>query len=71
MWSALFPHNEHTIDRALRVVVGGALLYLAVTGVTAWGYLGIVPLVTGLAGSCPVYALFGLSTCPHSAGRRT
>jgi hypothetical protein len=63
MWTALLPHNEHQIDRGLRVFVGGILIYLAVAGYTAWGYLGVVPFVTGLAGSCPVYTLFGISTC--------
>ena len=55
--------NEHTIDRALRVVLGLALLAIAFVGPkTPLGYLGIVPLVTGLAGTCPLYSLLGLST---------
>ena len=67
MWSALFPHNENQFDRGFRVFVGGVLLFLAVTGVTAWGYVGLLPLVTGLVGSCPAYTLFGLSTCHRPA----
>ena len=63
MWSALLPQNENRLDRGLRVFVGGVLLFVAVTGVTAWGYIGVVPLLTGLLGSCPAYTLFGLSTC--------
>jgi hypothetical protein len=63
MWSALFPNNENAIDRGLRVLVGGVLLSLAVTGVTAWGWVGVLPLVTGLVGSCPAYRLFGITTC--------
>lgn len=63
MWSALFPHNENAIDRALRVFVGGVLVSLAATGVTAWGWLGVLPLVTGLVGSCPAYRVFGIDTC--------
>jgi Protein of unknown function (DUF2892) len=60
--------NEGTIDRILRVVVGSAILSLAFVGPqTPWGYLGIVPLVTGLIGYCPVYAIFGLRTCPVKA----
>lgn len=60
----LLPSNEGTIDRALRVVVGLALLALAFVGPrTPFGFLGIVPLATGLLGSCPLYTLFGVSTC--------
>jgi hypothetical protein len=62
--SAIFPRNEHAVDRIIRVVVGLALLSLVWIGPqTPWGWLGLVPLVTGLVGSCPVYRLFGISTC--------
>jgi len=61
--SKFLSANEHTIDRALRVVLGLALLAIAFVGPkTPLGYLGIVPLVTGLAGTCPLYSLLGLST---------
>jgi hypothetical protein len=57
--------NEGTIDRALRVVVGLVLIGLAASGtVGAWGWIGVLPLVTGLVGFCPAYAIFGMSTCP-------
>jgi hypothetical protein len=57
--------NEGTIDRALRVVVGLALIGLAATGtVGVWGWIGVLPLVTGIVGFCPGYAIFGMSTCP-------
>jgi hypothetical protein len=69
MWSVLFPHNESRLDRALRVFVGGVLLSLAAVGYTAWGWVGLLPLVTGLVGSCPAYRLFGVSTCHHPGGR--
>jgi hypothetical protein len=56
--------NLGGIDRALRVVVGLVLIALAVTGtVGMWGWIGIVPLITGAVGFCPAYALLGLSTC--------
>jgi hypothetical protein len=59
----LLPTNEHPVERVLRVVLGMAVLSLAFVGPkSAWGYLGLVPLVTGLAGSCPLYTLFGWST---------
>ncbi len=57
--------NEGNVDRVLRVVVGAGVLSLAFIGPqTSWGYLGVIPLLTGLVGYCPVYALFGISTCP-------
>lgn len=57
--------NEGTADRILRVVIGAAILSLAFIGPqTPWGYLGLVPLITGLVGYCPVYALLGIRTCP-------
>ncbi len=57
--------NEGTIDRALRVIAGAALVSLVFVGPeTPWGWIGVVPLVTGLVGNCPVYSLLGISTCP-------
>jgi len=57
--------NEGTIDRVLRVVVGAGVLSLVFVGPqTAWGWIGIVPLLTGIVGYCPAYSLLGISTCP-------
>ena len=65
MLSRLLPANEHPVERVLRVLLGLALITIAFVGPkTPWGFLGILPLVTGLLGSCPLYALFGFSTCP-------
>ena len=51
-------------DRALRAMLGLGLLSLTFTGPhTAPGYIGLIPLATGLLGGCPLYSLFGLSTC--------
>jgi hypothetical protein len=59
------PTNEGTIDRALRVIAGAGILSLAFIGPqTVWGYVGLVPLITGLVGYCPLYAMLGLNTCP-------
>jgi hypothetical protein len=56
--------NEGTIDRALRVIVGLVLIGLAATGtIGVWGWIGVMPLLTGLIGFCPGYAIFGMSTC--------
>ncbi len=61
----ILPHNEGTADRVIRVILGLVLLALVFWGPkTAWGWLGLIPLVTGLVGSCPLYALFGIRTCP-------
>jgi hypothetical protein len=56
--------NEHVIDRALRVIAGLVLIGLAASGtVGVWGWIGVLPLVTGIVGFCPAYAIFGMSTC--------
>lgn len=61
----LLPRNESNLDRTLRVILGLGLLSLVFVGPqTMWGLIGLVPLLTGLAGSCPLYRLVGLSTCP-------
>ncbi len=55
--------NEGTLDRAIRVVVGLVLLSLVFVGpATLWGLVGLVPLLTGIVGFCPLYRLFGLDT---------
>lgn len=60
----MFTKNEGTLDRTLRVVAGLVLLALAISGtVGLWGYVGILPLVTGLLGWCPVYSVLGIKTC--------
>lgn len=63
----LMTTNIGTLDRILRVIVGLALIAVALGYVpgyqTGWAWIGIIPLVTGLFGTCPVYSLLGLSTC--------
>lgn len=57
--------NEGTVDRALRIIVGLGILSLVFVGPqTPWGWIGLVPLITGLVGVCPVYSIFGIRTCP-------
>ena len=75
MFEKIFPGNVHPIERALRVVIGLVLLSLVFLGPkTLWGLVGIVPIVTGLLGSCPAYTLLGWSTCknrPRKASQMT
>ena len=59
--------NEGTLDRTVRIAVGLALLSLVFLGPqTAWGWIGVVPLLTGIVGFCPIYKVLGLNTCPLS-----
>lgn len=67
----MFTTNESTFDRIARVVVGVALLgwFFMDQGTGLWHYaklIGIVPLVTGLVGMCPLYSILGISTKPKS-----
>ena len=58
--------NVGGMDRILRIVIGAVLVLLAVTGqVGAWGWIGLLPLATGLSGWCPPYSLLGINTCKN------
>lgn len=62
----MFKLNVGGIDRVLRVVLGLALIALVFVGPqTPWGWIGVVPLLTGLMRTCPLYTLIGLNTCPR------
>lgn len=57
--------NEANLDRIIRIVMGLGILSLTVIGPqTLFGLIGIVPIITGLMGWCPMYSLFGIGTCP-------
>lgn len=65
----MFKKNQASIERILRTLLGVALLVWffmapADAGYKPWLLVGIIPLVTGLIGWCPLYAIFGFSTCP-------
>ena len=68
MLEKLLPRNEAMWDRGLRVVLGLAVLSLTLWGPKSlWGLVGLLPLVTGLVGSCPMYSLLGVGTCPTAS----
>jgi len=57
--------NEGKVDRIIRILIGLGLLSLVFVGPqTMWGLVGLVPLLTGVIGFCPLYKVFGLHTCP-------
>lgn len=57
--------NVGGIDRAMRIAVGLILIMATLTGlIGAWGWIGVVPLVTAVVGFCPAYRLFGINSCP-------
>lgn len=64
---SMLKSNVGGIDRILRIVAGIVLIALTLMGVIGmWGWIGIVPLATGLFRTCPIYSLLGFSTCPVS-----
>lgn len=72
MTSKILPKNTHPIERVIRILIGVALLTLVFVGPkTPFGLLGIIPLATGLLGSCPLYTLFGWSTCSRRNSQTT
>ncbi|MCC7015480.1 MAG: DUF2892 domain-containing protein [Planctomycetes bacterium] len=70
--SKILPVNEHPLERVVRIALGLALLAIVFVGPqTPWGWVGVVPLATGLLGSCPLYTVLGFSTCPLKARARS
>jgi len=61
----MFKTNVGGLDRVARIVIGLVLVALALVGPkTPWGWLGLIPLATGLLRTCPLYLLVGLDSCP-------
>ena len=61
----MFKTNVGGIDRVLRIVAGLVLIALTLMGtIGPWGWIGVVPLVTGLFSTCPLYSIIGMNTCP-------
>lgn len=56
--------TEHPIERVVRIIIGLAAIALVFTGPKSpWGWIGLLPLLTGITGLCPLYTLLGVSTC--------
>ncbi|PZN96998.1 MAG: DUF2892 domain-containing protein [Alphaproteobacteria bacterium] len=64
----MFKTNIGSADRVMRIILGVGLLALVFVGPrTTWGWIGLVPLLTGMMSSCPLYSIFGWSS--RSGGR--
>lgn len=64
---SFFSRNEGPVDRIVRVVIGLFLLSMTVAWPqTAWGWVGVVPLMTGVLGTCPLYRMLGIRTCSRT-----
>jgi len=62
--NAIFPANESTLERVIRVILGLVLINLVFAGPKSlWGWLGAIPLLTGMLGNCPLYRVLRISTC--------
>jgi O-antigen ligase len=60
----MHTRNIGAIDRLFRIAVGAGLIAAALSGgLGGWAWIGLIPLATGIAGSCPLYSLLGFSTC--------
>ncbi|MEF9997220.1 MAG: DUF2892 domain-containing protein [Burkholderiaceae bacterium] len=67
----MFKTNVGGVDRVLRISIGALLVALTALGIlSAWGWIGIVPIITGLTRTCPLYSLIGLNTCPLKASAK-
>ncbi|SFK65904.1 YgaP family membrane protein [Shimia haliotis] len=60
----MFTKNVGSIDKILRIVIGAALILGALMGYGLWMWIGVIPLATSLLGTCPLYTILGIRTCP-------
>jgi len=60
----MFTKNVGSIDKILRIVIGAALILGALMGYGLWMWIGVIPLATALLGTCPLYTILGIRTCP-------
>jgi hypothetical protein len=60
----MLNRNVGGLDRIARIVVGAVLVAMTLTGqIGVWGWIGVVPLLTGVFRFCPAYTLIGCKTC--------
>ncbi len=60
--------NIGGVERIVRVLLGLVMVVLSLTGqIGVWGWLGLVPMATGLSGWCPPYSLLGINTCKNKS----
>lgn len=59
----MFNRNVGNIERAIRLAIGTAILFVGYTYQSYWGFVGIIPIVTASLGWCPLYIPFGINTC--------
>lgn len=61
----MLKKNVGNMDRAFRIILGIGLIALVFFGPqTVWGWVGVIPLLTAFVGSCPLYSLLGVNSCP-------
>lgn len=58
-------HNAGKIDRSLRFLISLIIIAAGIYYQSLWGIVGIIPLVSGVTGFCPLYSIFGISTCHY------
>lgn len=64
----MLAKNVGGLDKIARILIGALLIIGAIMDYGAWMWIGIIPLATGLMGSCPLYSILGLNTCPMKKG---
>jgi hypothetical protein len=60
----MFKRNVGSADAIVRVLIAAILIGMAIIYDFKWGLIGLIPLVTGVSGLCPLYSIFGIRTCP-------
>ncbi|MCG7492146.1 DUF2892 domain-containing protein [Thalassobius sp. Cn5-15] len=60
----MFANNVGGVDKILRIALGALLTLGAIMGYGIWMWIGVIPLITGLFGTCPLYSIIGINTCP-------
>lgn len=62
--------NVGTVDRVIRWVLGILIIILGVVFRSWWGVIGLIPIISAVIRWCPIYRLFGITTCPREPSRQ-